>query len=778
MPKNEMEQNIKDYGSEIISLETFVEAVRQMPGMYIGRVGNKGYLNMFREIYQNSIDELMKNSSPCDHAIVSYDERTHMFIIEDNGRGIPHGRIIDIFTKEHTSSNYKKKPGEYSSGTHGVGGKVTNALCSELIIESYILGKAKRVRFVEGIVTKDGEVDIPNPNNKQGTIISFRPCYEVMGEITLKAEEVLGLIRMIMQLTKIGAVTKFNAILLDGTKVHEDVINEDGIITDLILKTVSPLIAPIIISEDTGYMKADIALTYDSNDLNEANITSFSNFCPTSNEESTHVLGVMDGFSRFFRVYMNKIYLAGNKKNKLVVNNTDIKTGLKAVIAVSHLNPIFTGQAKDVLGNEDMRDFTSKLVYDSLNDWSKQSPSDLQKVCKYIKEIAEIRVNSEKDKVKLSNKYETSVFSKGLPKKYTRPNGKKSDLLELIIVEGDSAGGSLKNSRDDVRQGVFPIRGKMPNPFTIKREKYLANAEVAGIISIIGGGYGKNFDINKVIWDKIIIGADADPDGKHIRVLLLKLFLLFMTDMIKAGKIYSAVPPLYGAEIAKNKTKYFTDRFDFVKYNQSVFCKSHQITNSRGTVLNSKDITNLLYTNIDYTYQLNVLASRYALDPNLLEFVITNMDKGFDKLQGLIKSKYRFLEMDKKNNNIIINGVVDYKYQTMIINDRMYEEMKPVIEILNQNIDNYAINGIMCSFYELMTSYENSMPSNVTRYKGLGEMNAQNLQASTFAPDSGRTLMQYTMESATEEIEKMRYYESNRSELIKNTKATRFDLIG
>ena len=489
--KISMEENIRNYSNEIVSLNSFVEAVRKVPGMYIGNKGNQGFLTMIKEIFQNSLDEVMRDSSPCDRVIVSYDERNHTTIVEDNGRGIPFKDMIRIFTSQHTSANYNKKQGEYTSGVHGVGSKVTNALSSTFIVESYILGEARRIEFIDGVPTTEEPVVIPNENNKQGTLVIFRPCYEIMGELTLKVQDVLGLIRGIVPLTKIGSRYEFNGIFMDGKPYHEVMVNEDGILTDLIMKTINPLVKPIMYSKDNGTMKAEIAFTYDSKDLQDANITSYANFCNVIS--GPFLDGFEQGLCNFFRNYMNRIYLVNNKKISII--NNDIKVGLKAIVTVSHITPIFTGQAKERLGNEDLLPFIRDLTLETLNKWSKENPQDLQKICKYLKEVAEIRVKSEEGKVKLSTKYESSSLT-GLPKKYTKPTGKEN--LELLIVEGDSAAGSGKNSRCNKRQGMFPIRGKLPNAFTTEKNKFLSNEEVAGIITIIGGGYGRSFDISKV----------------------------------------------------------------------------------------------------------------------------------------------------------------------------------------------------------------------------------------------------------------------------------------
>lgn len=714
--KQDMEANIKEYASQIQTIDDFVEVVRKMPGMYIGRKGNPGFLNMIREIFQNSVDELEKEASPCTWINVIYDERNHTTTVEDNGRGIPFDSLIRIFTSQHTSSNYTKKEGEFSSGLHGVGSKVTNALSEFFIVESYILGEARRVEFRDGKPTKDGVVTIPNPNNKQGTIVTFKPSYEAMGNMSLTVEDVFGLICLILPLTKIGSVINFKGIRSNGSELVENMTNTDGIITNLIMKTTNPVIKPIVVSKYTGIMTADIAFTYDSNDLMVESITAFSNFCPTL--EGTHITGFLDGLCQFFRNYMNKVYLTSNKKNKLIVTNADIKTGLKAIVAVKHLNPIFTGQAKEILSNEDMEPFVKKTMVDVLEQWAKANPKDLQKLCKYYKEIAEIRVKSEEGKVKLSSKYESSSFT-GLPKKFKPPHGKKN--TEFIITEGNSAYGSATNSRCKQRQGVYPIRGKLPNAFLTKRENFLSNEEVAAIITIIGGGYGRNFDINKVNWEKIIFMTDADVDGYHIRQLLLRFMLMYMPQLIEDGRVYAAVPPLYAIKGKKNNYTYLTDRMAYIEYVQKSFMKNNVIKTNRGKDISKVEMGKILFDNIDYTYDLESLANKYALNYKFLETVLLNIKEDKKKFKAIIENQYRFIKVEDVNGVTVIKGLIDSQYETLILNQTFLNECGKIYEYFELNDSMYfSMNGTIISLYDLMKTFEKHAPSHLQRYKGLG----------------------------------------------------------
>jgi len=764
-------ESIKNYSNEILTLEDFITAVRQLPGMYLTGIGNRGFLGMFREVLQNAFDELnrkMINKSPCDHIIVYFEEGTNISGIEDNGRGIPFDKIIDIFYKQHTSSNYNKELGAYTAGKNGVGTKITNALSTWFTIESYILGEARKVDFIEGYASDKGIQVIKNKDNKQGTKILFKPSYEVMGEITVTPQDIINLLELLVPLTPIGSIVDFVGIDINKHKIEKRFISEDGIITYLIRKTVSPLIKPIVFFKDNGTMRAEIAFTYNSSEIQSEDIIGFGNFCYTS--KGTHLQGFVDGLCKYFRDYMNKIYLV--KNNKISIIDSDIKTGLKAAISVAHLNPQFIGQDKDELDNKDMYGFVKYLTINSLEEWSKNNPNDLQKICKFMRDVAEVRIKSDEGKIKLSNKYKSSALS-GLPSKYEKPSGKEH--LEFVIMEGDSALGSGKNSRARARQGLFPVRGKIPNAFTTTKKDFLNNEEVSGIIAIVNGGWGKSFDISKVIWEKVIFMPDADKDGCHIANLLLKFFLLYMRPMIEDGRVYRAVPPLYGAKQGK-KYIYFTNKLDFVKYTQKIFLQSNTVLFPNGKKLTELQIMEVLFRNVDFTYELERIANRYAINPYLLELICLNVNNS--SFSDLVKKTYRFVDVEKKNRTLIISGLIDSKYQTIFINDHFINDIKDLIDLIEANqFKYYLVNNNIVSIYSLMKLFEKSKPD-VNRYKGLGEMNSLQLADSTLHPDGQRTIMQYTLADALKEIEEIRYLESNKYELIRNATASRSDILG
>lgn len=443
MPKHveltaEQKAAIDNYGSEIKTLKDFVTAVRRKPGMYIGHVGVQGVINMHREIYSNSIDQILAKDSPCNWFSYYYNEQTTEVRIEDNGKSLPYDQIIRIFTANHTSKNFEKKLFDYSSGSHGSGSKITNALSLKYIVEAYHYdGTAVRMEFEKGYPKYKEPKKIPNKDHKQGLMTYFIPDAEIMGDdIIVPWKTMYRKIKQILALTPIGTVCDFTAVDKSGKVIKEQIINKDGMVSDLIMKMENPINKPIICSADDGIHRLDIAFCYDAGNDSQGpsdseDITSFANFSPTIG--GTHVDGCIDGITRWFIKYMNDIYLS-TSKNKINVKAADVKTGLCVFISAAHLDPVLTGQSKELLDNKDMVPFCKEVVMNGLDEWSKANPQDLQKLCKFFKEMAELRSRQEAGKAKIVTKYQKNPL-KNLPQKYIRPTGDKN--IELILVEGD-----------------------------------------------------------------------------------------------------------------------------------------------------------------------------------------------------------------------------------------------------------------------------------------------------------------------------------------------------
>lgn len=512
-----MQEAVDNYANDIITLKDFVTAVRKRPGMYIGAAG-EAVLNEIREIFQNCIDQMVDSNSPCDWFSIFYDELKLKFVVEDNGLGFPFDQIIRILTTQHTSKNFEKKLFQYSSGLHGIGAKVVNALSEYFMVESFRYdGTAVKMEFQKGYPMYDKPIPIPNEEKRQGSRITFIPDTEILTESLLEWKVLYRLLKNIMSLTPIGSHMDLYVTDRNGNNIKECIVNTDGIITNIIMKVKNPIIKPIVIGADDGTHKLDCAICYDAGSDNGfsdmEDITSFANFCPTKG--GTHVDGVIEGLTRWFTLYMNNIYLANQKsKEKTKVIAADIRSGLNIMISAAHLEPIMVGQSKEQLSNPDMVPFCKETVMKGLDAWSKSNPQDLSKLARFFKEVSDIRMKAESSKAKIATKFTSNALT-GLPEKYAKPLG--NEHLEFLIVEGDSAGGMAKDGRNKYRQGIFPIRGKMPNAFQKSYKEFMSNAEVQGIIHILlsGKNYFRNFDPYKDCkYEKIIFMADADVDRR------------------------------------------------------------------------------------------------------------------------------------------------------------------------------------------------------------------------------------------------------------------------
>lgn len=789
-------EKIKEYEKQFQTITDFKEAVRKKPGQYIGPIGALGFRNMIREILQNAFDEIIKKASLDKIVFVYFDENDYTVSIQDSGRGIPFNQIITAFHAEHTSTNYESRKNVYSSGNHGEGGKVTNILSSYFSVESHIFGEGRKVEFNEFIPGKIKKVKVEKDDFQQGTRIIFKPCYfdndgkrEVLGKFKFDIGMVIDLIKILLPTTPIGTTVLFTGKNLNGEMVNATLENKIGILT--YIKTPNPLVNPFHFFKDNGTMMADIAFTFDSNSLQGEQIIGFANFCKAN---GSHITGTVDGICKYFRDYMNKVYLIGNNKNrkdKLNVTNADVKAGLRLVISAAHINPIFTGQSKETLSNNDMVPFTKNLVMEELDKWSKSNPSKLNYICSYLKGIAEIRVKSDKGKFKLSKSYKKSALS-NFPIKYEEPTGKEE--LELLIVEGDSAAGSAKLSRCKPRQGIMPIKGKIPNAFDMKEEDFIANEEIHGLIVIIGNGDENNydskiskrkFDINKVPFKKIIIMPDADPDGAHIRTLVLRFLMVYMSPLFEAGMVYAAVPPLFGIKLSATKMKYFVDRKDYIDYIEKLFIKNNQVQDQFQRKLSHKDISEIFYNNEEYSYDLDKVAHHNAIDPYALELILIHWKDSMEKKIQSIESQFRFAKFSKINGLWMLGGNVNRRIHRVVFRKEFLDECERLYNkyIVINNSMYFILNGTKVSLYEFIKDFNDAKPGKKTfiRYKGLGEMDETQLAESTFHPDSpyGRTLIQYTIDDAAKEIDRARYLNKNKSEFIKNLKQARIiDLIG
>lgn len=780
----EMKSYVDNYSGEIKQIKEFVEAVRLRPGMYIGPLGGPGFLNMIREVFQNAMDQMVSAKSPCTMVSIMYDMRTEVVTIMDDGLGIPFNDMEKIYTKQHVSKNYVKQKGDYSSGLNGIGAKATNALSKEFVVTSYhYSGTALQMTFRKGKLVEKKELS--NRECKQGTTVTFLPDHSIMGDTYLPEGILFDLIRDMLSLTQIGNKVYYSAVDKNGVKHQELLVNEHGILTNLYVKCPRQMIDPIVLGCDTGTMKLDAAFTFDSVNINGEDITAYANMCPTSTVPmNTHVKGFLDGVCYWFVKHMNTIWLP--EKSKTKINSNDVKASLSAIISAFHLEPQFTGQAKEVFSNKDFEPFAKDTTMKALDEWAKNRPADLQKVCKYLKDIADARMRADSEKVKVTAKYNKSPLS-GLPEKYYKPTGPASEGWELIIVEGDSAGGAAKDGRDVRRQGIFPIRGKILNVFDATPDKIANNAEIIGIRDILNAGFGNTFDVSKVKFKKIIFMTDADADGDHIASLLMLLFLKFFPGLVESGMVYKAVPPLYGIRDKKKNMIYFTERIDFAKYVQETFFKNNKVSDMTGKALTPSKFANMLVDYEDYVYYMTEFSNLRKADPDLIAILLeAHVRKTpFKKIQKQLIDRYRFLDescIQKIGDTIRIKGLIGNAVETIFFNDKFLVDCRRILPYTEKAVaegrTEFLLNGIRVSLYTLLKATEGD-DSGIYRYKGLGEMDGDQLSNAVLHPDSNRLLIRYTTQNLKEDIKRIRELESDKKRILRHVeKVNRIDLLG
>ena len=422
-----------------------------------------------------------------------------------------------------------------------------------------------------------------------------------------------------------------------------------------------------------------------------------------------------------------------------------------------------------------MEDYAYDVTLSCIDTWAKNNSSELQKLCKYFKDICEIRSSIENQKVKLSNNYQSSAIS-GDPVKFKKPVNRNKGEWELWLMEGDSAAGGFQNERGPMTNiGLMPLKGKIKNPFTTPPKTLFENDEIAGITKLCGyNGYsGKKFDPELFKPGKVVFATDADADGSHIACLLLGFFLRYMPFAFgdpngdgKDSKIFTANPPLYGYSEGKTM-KFFANTLEYVEFVQERFCAKHILADAiTGKKLSRSEITNLLYINQDYIELINHVSS--TINPYLVELLLINKDLPYNKLKKLVESKYKFLTVSKANNEITVVGLLELVHQRVFFNDRMISMCSQALAAINRNAKKYyLLDGELMSIYGIMSRFDELAPV-VTRYKGLGEAKPEVFAKVMLVPGYGRCLRQYTIKDAQKELKQMISLQSEKSKFLEH----------
>lgn len=560
-------KEVYDAGS--IAVLEGLEAVRKRPGMYIGSVSRKGLNHLIYEIVDNAVDEHLAGA--CDTIHVSL-EADGSCTVEDNGRGIPvglHQKGIPaarvVFSTLHAGGKFDSSVYKTSGGLHGVGSSVVNALSVYLDVEISRDGYIHHDRYERGnpVIQLEGGLLPKIGRTKQtGTKINFLPDPEIFEKTRFKGDEVKSRMHETAYLNP--TLTIIFEDRRGETVEHIEYHEPDGIIgfvKDLNRKSETIHDVVYFKGESDG-ITVETAFQY-TNEFHE-NIMGFCNNIYNA-EGGTHITGFKTIFTTVINQYARELGILKEKDANFT--GTDVRNGMTAVISVKHPDPRFEGQTKTKLDNQDASRAVAKIASEEIQLYFDKNLESLKAVISCAEKAAKIRKTEEKAKTNLLSKQKFSFDSNG---KLANCESRDAKKCEIFIVEGDSAGGSAKMARNRMYQAIMPIRGKILNVEKASIDKVLANAEIKTMINAFGcgfsEGYGNDFDISRLRYDKIIIMADADVDGAHISTLLLTLFYRFMPELIFEGHVYIAMPPLYKAMPSKGKEEYLYDDEALKKY--------------------------------------------------------------------------------------------------------------------------------------------------------------------------------------------------------------------
>ena len=561
-----------DYNASNITVLEGLEAVRKRPGMYIGSVSSKGLNHLIYEIVDNSVDEHL--AGYCDRIYVTLEEDGSA-TVEDNGRGIPiemHEKGMSaerlVFTTLHAGGKFDDSAYKTSGGLHGVGSSVVNALSTHMTVTVKKGGYIHTDSYERGIPTTelvDGLLPTIGKTRETGTKINFLPDDTIFDKTWFKEEEVKSRLHETAYLNP-----GLTIIFEDNRKpIKEYVVfhEPDGLIGFLydMNRSKECIHEPIYFKSEAEGITVECAIQY-VNEFHE-NVLGFCNNIYNS-EGGTHLTGFKTSFTTIINSYSRSLGILKDKDANF--NGADVRNGMTAVISIKHPDPRFEGQTKTKLDNQDAAKVVSKITNDELVRFFDRNLETLKAIIGCAEKAAKIRKSEEKAKTNMLSKPKYSFDSNG---KLANCESRDSEKCEIFIVEGDSAGGSAKNARNRMYQAILPIRGKILNVEKASIDKILANAEIKTMINAFGcgfsEGYGNDFDITKLKYNKIVIMADADVDGAHIATLLLTLFYRFMPELIYEGHVYIAMPPLYKAMPSKGEEEYLYDDAALEKYRKN-----------------------------------------------------------------------------------------------------------------------------------------------------------------------------------------------------------------
>ena len=759
----------EDYGADSIKVLKGLDAVRKRPGMYIGDTDDgSGLHHMVYEVVDNAIDEALAGHCDTVNVILNADGSV---TVNDNGRGIPVAIHAEegisaaevIMTQLHAGGKFDSNSYKVSGGLHGVGISVVNALSTELELTIWRDDKEHQIRFEHGVSTKPLEIT-GDANGRKGTQVRFMPSAETfsMVEFDYKTLE--------HRLRELAFLNSGVRIVLTDNRGADPVVEEllyDGGLEAFVRyldENKTPLIdTPITVQTEKDGITVEVAMWW--NDSYHEKVLCFTNNIP-QRDGGTHLAGFRGALTRVVNGYANSSGIA--KKEKVSLTGDDAREGLTCVLSVKVPDPKFSSQTKDKLVSSEVRPVVESSLNDVLGQWFEEHPTEAKILVSKVVEAAAAREAAKKARELTRRKGALDVAS--LPGKLADCQERDPAKSELFLVEGDSAGGSAKQGRNRENQAILPLRGKILNVERARFDKMLSSQEIGTLITALGTGIGRDdFNIEKLRYHKIIIMTDADVDGAHIRTLLLTFFYRQMPELIEGGYLYIAQPPLYKVKRG-NSEQYLKDQTAFEDYLIDSGLDETSLHLANGEVRSSQDLRQVVYEAKEFEATLKGLHSRYtrsvveqaaicgALNPELLNSpekalevasriaerlnaISDETEKGWEgkvrEDKGLSFSrKLRGVKEVHVLDEALINSADARKLNSFATSlDEVYSGMAKLV----RRDDTQEINGpvaLLDAVYEI-----GRKGLTMQRYKGLGEMNADQLWDTTL-DSSVRTLLQ------------------------------------
>lgn len=762
-----MESSEKEYGADSIKVLEGLSAVRKRPAMYIGSTGSLGLHHLVYEVVDNSIDEALGGYCDEINILIHLDGSV---TVEDNGRGIP----VDmhptqnvsaaevVMTVLHAGGKFDGASYKVSGGLHGVGVSVVNALSHRLELEIRRKGHIYRQSYQRGV--PDAPLHEDGTTVKKGTRITFWPDPEIF-ETTEFSFEILS--RRLRELAFLNGGVQIH-ILDERSEKRHDFHYEGGIVSfvQYLNRAKTPLHPePIFISGEREGVGIEIAVQY--NDGYDEQLFSFANNINT-HEGGTHLIGFKAALTRT----MNSYATANNllKNIKTTISGEDLREGMAAVISVKVPEPQFEGQTKTKLGNSEIKGYVETLANEKLATYLEENPQVAKRILE--KGIDAARAREAARKARDLTRRKGALDGLALPGKLADCQEKDPALCEIYLVEGDSAGGSAKQGRDRRFQAILPLKGKILNVEKARFDKMLTSNEIRTLITAMGTGIGKgDFDVSKLRYHRVIIMTDADVDGSHIRTLLLTFFFRQMNELIERGHLYIAQPPLYKAKKGKQE-RYLKDENALTEYllNEGVDGCVVQLEHS-GKVLRGNQIIPTLNRVVEYNQLFAKMVHKGVNREVLKVFVQGKVRNGFEDMLDLSplveklqasepRATYQLLSdpdrilftfgnVRARIDRAVLEVLSSHEYQLLL------QAYAKVEEVFGGKSATISVEGqpdsIASDWQEMLVFFQERARKGqyVQRYKGLGEMNPDQLWETTMDPEK-RILLQVKVDDAVE----------------------------